>query len=132
MNGKYTGDDGFDVMVTISQMNISANATRIFMSTVFIPDVESGNVKNCRWSPFPFELSGAALVVPSPSGTKLLVVRNDDVKNGTSQTKLEIWGQGQLLKEVHVPASVHGSVYTDEWYCRSILNFISSCHDRLF
>uniref|UniRef100_A0A7I4ALI2 Prolyl endopeptidase n=1 Tax=Physcomitrium patens TaxID=3218 RepID=A0A7I4ALI2_PHYPA len=112
----WRGDDGFDVMVTISQMNISANATRIFMSTVFIPDVESGNVKNCRWAPFPFELSGAALVVPSPSGTKLLVVRNDDVKNGTSQTKLEIWGQGQLLKEVHVPASVHGSVYTDEWF----------------
>lgn len=118
-----TGDGGFDVMVEMSQINLSANSRRTFMSTVFIPDVKFVNTTNCRWAPFPFELSGASLVVPSPTGTKLLIVRNNDAKDRTSKAKLEIWGQGQLLKEMHVPASVHGSVYTDEWYICLLLLF---------
>lgn len=103
-------------MVEMSQVNLSANARRTFMSTVFISEIKLGNITNCRWAPFPFELTGASLVVPSPSGERLLVVRNNDGKSESSQAKLEIWGQGQLLKEMHVPASVHGPVYSDEWY----------------
>lgn len=115
-SSSWRGDDGFDVMVEMSQVNLSANARRTFMSTVFIPDVKSGNIPNCRWAPFPFELSGASLVVPSPSGERLLIVRNNDGQTTSSQAKLEIWGQGQLLKEMHVPAVVHGSIYSDEWF----------------
>ena len=103
-------------MVEMSQVNLPANARRTFMSTVFIPDAKSGNITSCRWAPFPFEISGASLIVPSPSGERLLIVRDNDGKTTMSQAKLEIWGQGQLLKEMHVPASVHGSVYSDEWY----------------
>jgi acylaminoacyl-peptidase len=114
------------VMVEMSQVNLSANARRTFMSTVFIPDVKSGNIPNCRWAPFPFELSGASLVVPSPSGERLLIVRNNDGQTTSSQAKLEIWGQGQLLKEMHVPAVVHGSIYSDEWYTYSLSNLICS------
>lgn len=110
------GDGGFDVMVEMNQLNLTANSRRTFMSTVFIPDLKLANTTDCRWAPFPFELSGASLVIPSPTGTRLLIVRNSDTKSKASKTKLEIWAQGQLLKEIHVPASMHGSVYTDEWY----------------
>jgi len=51
-------------------------------------------------------------IVPSPSGSKLLVVRNPE---NESASKFEIWGSSQLEKEFHIPQSVHGSVYTDGW-----------------
>jgi acylaminoacyl-peptidase len=106
-----------DVVVAMSQINLQANAKRTFISTVYIPDIAS-NATDYHWSPFPFELSGALLIVPSPSGTKLLIVRKADpnIKDGASAVKLEIWGPGQLLKELYVPSSVHGSVYADGWY----------------
>lgn len=86
------------------------------MSSVYIPDA-ARNPTDHHWSPFPFELSGASLVVPSPSGSKLLVFRKADVcAKDSGAVKLEIWGPGQLLKEIYVPSSVHGSVYTDGWY----------------
>ncbi|KAI3846962.1 hypothetical protein MKX03_034454, partial [Papaver bracteatum] len=31
-------------------------------------------------------------------------------------TYFEIWGPSQVHKEIHVPKSVHGSVYTDGWF----------------
>lgn len=65
-----------------------------------------------QWSTFPVEMSGAATVVPSPSGSRLLVVRN---KENDSPTVLEIWGSAMLEKEIHIPQSVHGSIYTDGW-----------------
>lgn len=111
------GNGGIDVVVAMSQLNLPANAKRTFMSTVYIPD-PSANMSDYHWSPFPFELSGASLIVPSPSGTKLLVVRKSDVesKDGASSVKLEIWGPGQLLKDIYVPASKHGSIYADGWF----------------
>lgn len=65
-----------------------------------------------HWSPFPIEMSGASAIIPSPSGSKLLVVRN---KENDSPTSLEIWGPSQLEKEWQIPRTVHGSVYTDGW-----------------
>ncbi|CAM6101899.1 unnamed protein product [Calypogeia fissa] len=111
------GSGGVDVVVAMSQVNLHANAKRTFISTVYIPDVAS-NPADYHWSPFPFELSGALLIVPSPSGTKLLIVRKADpsLKDGACTVKLEIWGPGQLLKELHVPSSVQGSVYADGWF----------------
>lgn len=57
-------------------------------------------------------MSGVSAVVPSPSGEKLLLVRNAE---DDSPTKLEIWGPCQLENDIHVAQSVHGSVYADEW-----------------
>ncbi|CAA6653678.1 unnamed protein product [Spirodela intermedia] len=56
---------------------------------------------------------GASAIIPSPSGSKLLVVRN---KENDSPTILEIWGPSQLEKEWQIPRTVHGSVYTDAWF----------------
>lgn len=115
---RCTGDGGIDVVVAMSQVNLPANAKRTFMSTVYIPDATTANISDYHWSPFPFELSGAALIVPSPTGTKLLIVRKADAngKDGTSAVKLEVWGPGQLLKEIFVAPSVHGAIYADGWY----------------
>lgn len=65
-------------------MNIFVNVIWIFMLIVFIFDVEFGNVKNCCWVLFLFEFSGVVFVVFLLLGMKLLVVCNDDVKNGIS------------------------------------------------
>ncbi|MBN8161749.1 hypothetical protein J0J28_23625, partial [Vibrio vulnificus] len=65
-----------------------------------------------HWAPFTFELAEVSTVVPSPSGSKLLVVRNPE---NESPVKFEVWSQFQLEKEFHIPQSVHGSVYTDGW-----------------
>lgn len=103
-----------DVVVTMNQANLGANKKRTFLSTVYIPDRTTSRIPDYRWSPFPFEISEVDLNVPSPSGAKLLLVRN--AKNGTSAVKVEIWGPGQLQKEIFVAASVHGSIYSDGWY----------------
>ena len=29
---------------------------------------------------------------------------------------LEVWGQGRLLRELHVPSKQHGSLYNDGWF----------------
>lgn len=105
------GEGGFDVVVAMSQVNLPANAKRTFLSTVYIPETTTSDY---HWSPFPFEISGASLIVPSPSGAKVLIIRNP--KDATSPTKLEIWGPGQLLREIFVASTVHGSIYGDGWF----------------
>ena len=67
---------------------------------------------NFEWTPFPVEMTGVSTTVPSPSGTKLLVIRNPA---NDSPCKIEIWGPAQVEKEFNVPQSVHGSVYIDGW-----------------
>lgn len=108
------GEGGFDVVVAMSQVNLPANAKRTFLSTVYIPETTTATVTDYHWSPFPFEISGASLIVPSPSGAKALIIRNP--KDATSPTKLEIWGPGQLLREIFVASTVHGSIYGDGWF----------------
>lgn len=34
---------------------------------------------------------------------------------GTSAV-LEVWGQGRLLRELHVPSKQHGPLYNDGWF----------------
>ena len=73
---------------------------------------ESNKSVKFQWAPFPVEMTGVSTLAPSPSGSKLLVVRNPE---NESPTQFEIWSQCQLEKEFQVPCSVHGSVYTDGW-----------------
>ncbi|TXG72161.1 hypothetical protein EZV62_000740 [Acer yangbiense] len=62
---------------------------------------------------FSISQPSASTIVPSPSGSKLLVVRNPE---NESPTQFEIWSQSQLEKEFHIPQTVHGSVYVDVWF----------------
>ena len=105
---------GPQAMVAMSQANLLANKRRKFMLSGHISKESSNLSVNFHWAPFPVEMTGASAFVPSPSGLKLLVVRNPDDKE--SPTKFEIWSSSQLEKEFHIPQKVHGSVYVDGWY----------------
>lgn len=98
-------------MFTITQPNLLANKKKkLILSSVISEDSNGG--LDVEWTPFPIDVTGASLMVPSPSGSKLLVVRNPE---NDSPTQFEIWGPSQLEKEFRVPQSKHGSVYTDGW-----------------
>nr|CAB3494707.1 unnamed protein product [Digitaria exilis] len=99
-------------MVSIGQSDLLANKRRKFLLNSHISKTASKSV-HFQWSPFPTEISGVSAVIPSPSGEKLLLVRSSE---DDSPTKLEIWGPCQLENEIHIAKSVHGSLYTDEWF----------------
>ena len=111
---KFTYTAGPQAMVAMSQANLLANKRRKFMLSGHISKESSNLSVNFHWAPFPVEMTGASAFVPSPSGLKLLVVRNPDDKE--SPTKFEIWTSSHLEKEFHIPQKVHGSVYVDGWY----------------
>lgn len=98
-------------MFSISQSNLFANKRKKFVLSSHISKPSKDSV-DFEWSPFPIEMTGASAVVPSPSGTKLLVVRNAE---NDAPTKLEIWGPSYLEREIHIPQSIHGSLYVDGW-----------------
>ena len=98
-------------MFSFSQPNLMANKMRKFILSSHILK-ESSKTVNFQWGPFPIEMTGVSVVVPSPSGAKLLVVRNPEKD---SPCQFEIWGPAQVEKEFHIPQTVHGSVYTDGW-----------------
>ncbi|XP_043687522.1 acylamino-acid-releasing enzyme-like [Telopea speciosissima] len=105
-------ENGSQAMFLVSQANLLANKRRKHMLSAHISNKNNQSV-SFHWSPFPVEMTGVSIVVPSSSGLKLLVVRNQE--NG-SPTQFEIWDSSQLQKEIHVPQSVHGSVYTEGWF----------------
>uniref|UniRef100_A0A6V7QSZ4 Acylamino-acid-releasing enzyme n=1 Tax=Ananas comosus var. bracteatus TaxID=296719 RepID=A0A6V7QSZ4_ANACO len=99
-------------MFSISQSNLFANKRKKFVLSSHISKPSKDSV-DFEWSPFPIEMTGTSAVVPSPSGTKLLVVRNAE---NDAPTKLEIWGPSYLEREIHIPQSIHGSLYVDGWF----------------
>lgn len=103
---------GSHVMFSTSQPNLLANKKKTLMLSSVMSE-DSNGALNVQWAPFPIEVTGASLMVPSPSGSKLLVVRNPE---NDSATQFEIWGPFQLEKEIRVPQSMHGSVYADGWF----------------
>ncbi|KAL6971721.1 acylaminoacyl-peptidase [Sarracenia purpurea var. burkii] len=106
-NGK-----GSQAMFAISQPNLLANKKRKHILSSHILKESNGSI-SFQWAPFPIEMTGVSIMVPSPSGSKLLVVRNSE---NESPTQFEIWGASQVEKEFHVPHSTHGSVYSDGWF----------------
>ncbi|KAA8527690.1 hypothetical protein F0562_035441 [Nyssa sinensis] len=106
-NGKSS-----QAMFSISQPNLLSNKRRKYILSSHILK-ESNSSVSFQWTPFPIEMTGVSVMVPSPSGSKLLVVRNSE---NESPTQFEIWGPFQLEKELHIPQSIHGSVYSDGWF----------------
>ncbi|XP_061348993.1 acylamino-acid-releasing enzyme-like [Gastrolobium bilobum] len=99
-------------MFCVSQPNLLANKRRKFVLSSNISKQSNDSV-TFEWSPFPFEMSGVSVMVPSPSGSKLLIVRNPE---NEGPSRFEIWSSSYLLREFHIPQSKHGSVYTDGWF----------------
>ncbi|EIE20682.1 alpha/beta-hydrolase [Coccomyxa subellipsoidea C-169] len=96
------------VQVQYSQRNLAANAQRKYTVPYMFPASSGEAVPG-----FPMELKDVLLFSPSPSGKRTLVVRAG--KEGTSVV-LEIWGSQSLIRELHVPTKVHGSVFNDGWF----------------
>ncbi|XP_068634296.1 acylamino-acid-releasing enzyme 1 isoform X2 [Aristolochia californica] len=110
----FNSDSGnsSQAMFSIGQPSLLANKKKTLILSAHITKGIKDSV-NFQWSPFPVEMVGVSVILPSPSGSKLLVVRN---KDDESPTQLEIWGSSQLLKEIHIPKSTHGSIYADGWF----------------
>ncbi|XP_031487797.1 acylamino-acid-releasing enzyme isoform X1 [Nymphaea colorata] len=99
-------------MFYLSQTNLLANKRTKYILSSYISKEESHSL-TFQCTPFPFELVDVSTVVPSPSGSKLLIVRNG--QNG-SAVQLEIWSSCHMQKDIHIPVSVHGPLYTDGWF----------------
>lgn len=99
-------------MFSVSQPDLLANNNRKHILYSHIMR-HATNSLECYWSPFPIEMTGVSLVVPSNLGSKLLVVRNGEKG---SPTKLQIVDQSHVEKEIHVDQSIHGPLFTDEWF----------------
>ncbi|XP_022875153.1 acylamino-acid-releasing enzyme isoform X2 [Olea europaea var. sylvestris] len=108
----FASQNGSQAMFSISQANLLANKRRKSILTSHILK-ESSNSISFHWAPFPIEVTGVSAMVPSPSGSKLLIVRNSE---NDSPTHFEIWGPSEVKKDIPVPRSKHGSVYSDGWF----------------
>ncbi|KAK9083598.1 hypothetical protein Scep_030069 [Stephania cephalantha] len=109
---KSDEDNASQAMFSISQTNLLANKKRTHILSSHI-STKSNDSMSFQWAPFPVEITSASAIIPSPSGSKLLVIKNQE---NDSPTLFEIWGPSQLQKEIHVPKSVHGSVFADGWF----------------
>nr|GEX24390.1 hypothetical protein [Tanacetum cinerariifolium] len=87
------------------------------LSNVISEDSDGG--LNVECAPFPIEVTGASLSMPSPSGSMLLAVRNPE---NDLATHLKILGPFQLEKEIRVPQSMHGSMYYESFKRYYIVN----------
>ncbi|XP_066384634.1 acylamino-acid-releasing enzyme 2-like [Miscanthus floridulus] len=109
---KTNNEDISTAMFSISQPDLLANSNRKYILYSHITRAVTNSL-DFQWSPFPTEITGVSVIVPSPSGSKLLVVRNGEKD---CPTKLEIVYQSHVEEEVHVVKSMHGPLYTDEWF----------------
>ncbi|VAI53529.1 unnamed protein product [Triticum turgidum subsp. durum] len=110
---KTNNEDRSTAMFSISQPDLLANKKRKYILHSHIVTHDGTMPLECHWSPFPIEITGVSAVVPSRSGSKLLVVRNGEKG---SRTRLQIVNQSHVEKEIHVDQSIHGPLYTDEWF----------------
>nr|GMD81705.1 acylamino-acid-releasing enzyme-like isoform X1 [Ipomoea batatas] len=108
----FTSNGGSQVMFSLTQPNLQADKKRKYVLSSQISRSHSDTIE-FQWAAFPIEMGGASIIVPSPSGSKLLVVHNSQIG---SPTRFEIWGQCGVEKEFHIPASLHGSVFSDGWF----------------
>ncbi|OIW07711.1 hypothetical protein TanjilG_19654 [Lupinus angustifolius] len=99
-------------MFSITQPDILGNKKRKLIMSCNILKQSCSSAK-FLWDPFPIEMSGVFIVVPSPSGSKLLIIRNPE---NEAPSSFEIWSSSQIEKEFHIPQLVHGSVYNDGWF----------------
>ncbi|KAL0414423.1 UNVERIFIED_CONTAM: Acylamino-acid-releasing enzyme [Sesamum radiatum] len=109
---KSDTDNVSRAMFVISQPNLLSNKRRKSILSSHVLQ-KSNNSVSFHWAPFPIEMTGVSAMVPSPSGSKLLIIRNSE---GDSPTHFEVWDPSQVKKEFAIPRSTHGSVYSDGWF----------------
>ncbi|KAL9319464.1 hypothetical protein ACSQ67_015981 [Phaseolus vulgaris] len=110
-------------MFCVSQPNLLTNKRKKSIVSASLLRQTDATV-SFHWTPFPIEFSGVSAMLPSPSASKLLIVRNPESEG---PCRFEIWSSSQLEKEFHVPQSKHGSVYTDGWFEGISWNLNETC-----
>ncbi|KAK3242194.1 hypothetical protein CYMTET_48100 [Cymbomonas tetramitiformis] len=95
------------ILLQTSQRDFESNSMRHSVSTI---QPSGRELPALGW-----ELNGVALISPSPSGKRMLVVKtaSDTEKFGAV---LQIWGGGRLLRETRVKQETHGAVLSDGWF----------------
>jgi acylaminoacyl-peptidase len=102
-------------MFSINQPDLLTNKTKTLILSCNVVKQENDGSVEFLWAPFPIEMCGVVtMIVPSPSGSKLLVIKNQE-KDGVVSCCFEIWSCSCLEKEFHIPQSMHGLVYNDGW-----------------
>lgn len=102
--------------VLFGQRDLANNTVRRFVSTVHVPVSVIMGAAPTMIPALPWQLRpDVVMTCPSPSGCRMLVVRQSEA-NEKAPTVLEIWGGGRLLKETEVPRSVHRGVFNDGWF----------------
>lgn len=107
----FPESDGVSISLQMTQRNLPANSQRKYLTHFQLNEavLELGEVA----THLPVDLKDALMVAPSPSGKHMLVARPGS--NDTSVI-LEIWSKSRVLKELHVPSKLHGSIYNDGWF----------------
>lgn len=108
----FSSTSGSQGMFLVNQPNLLEDKKRRYILSNTISKGVNSSV-NFQWDRFPVEMTGVSVMVPSPSGSKLLVIRNLD---NDLPTHFEIWGSSRVEKEIYVPRCTHGPVYTDGWF----------------
>ena len=99
------GDNSNKFLFQLSQRNLPGDSQRSILASATTPPVQLD--------------PSIVLWHPCPNGDKTFVARKGDASSsthGTSTMLLEVWAQSQMLFEISVPASVHGSVICDGWW----------------
>lgn len=102
----FTSTSGSQCMFSISQSNLLANKNRRYILSSHISKGSTNGV-SFQWAAFPIEMPSGSIMVPSPSGSKLLVVRNPE---NDSPTKFEIWGRS-LVERSSLSISLSMALY---------------------
>lgn len=108
----FTSTDGVRVSLQLSQRNLPANSQRKFLTNFLLNEavLEIGEADTS----LPIDLRDAAVIAPSPSGKRMLVVRSGG--NGENSAILELWDRSRVVHEIDVPSALHGAVYNDGWF----------------
>ncbi|KAK7279307.1 hypothetical protein RJT34_24355 [Clitoria ternatea] len=110
-------------MFSVSQPNLLTNSKRASMLSCNILKQSQTSVE-FLWAPFPLEMPRVSMIIPSPSGSKLLVIRNPE---NDVPSHFEIWSSSRMEKEFHIPQSMHGSVYNEGWFEGVSWNLDETC-----
>lgn len=89
-------------MFVVSQPDLLTNKRRTSIMSCNILKQSDSSVK-FLWAPFPIEMSGVSMIVPSPSGSKLLVIRNPE---NEAPCCFEIWSSSRMEKDFYIPNSL--------------------------
>jgi acylaminoacyl-peptidase len=113
------GGDGARAALQLSQRDVPSNRARKYLLSFTLSEaaLEAGAADPGP----PLELRDAAAYAPAPSGRRSLVVRAAPASGGGDNGSggamiLEVWDRSRLLKELHVPAAMHGAIYNDGWF----------------